>query len=122
MLLRYFKPEEFQLDGKPVFEWMDAGFLIKLDECRHIAGIPFKITSSYRTAAKNKAVGGAKNSMHLKGQAVDIACTDDQQRWHIVNCALMLGLSVGIMENAIHLDNRNTGPVMFHYYAKYKKK
>lgn len=121
MELRYFSPDEFKMDGKVVFDWMDAAFLLKLDECRHLANVPFKLSSSYRTKEKNKDVGGAKNSMHLKGRAVDIQVSSDKQRWAIVKAAVQLGLSVGIMENAVHIDNRDGTPVMFHYYAKYKK-
>lgn len=119
--LRYFSPEEFTMDGKVVFDWMDATFLIKLDECRHLANVTFKLSSSYRSTEKNKAVGGAKNSMHLKGRAVDILVSSDSQRWAIVNAAVQLGLSVGIMKNAVHIDNRDGNKVLFHYYDKYKK-
>ena len=33
---------------------------------------PIQIISAYRSEAHNKKVGGAKNSMHLKGKASDI--------------------------------------------------
>lgn len=33
---------------------------------------PIKITSGFRFQALNKAVGGAKNSQHMRGQAADI--------------------------------------------------
>lgn len=118
--MRYFKPEEFTMDGQNVFEHMQSDFLKLLDECRHIAGVPFQINSSFRTKEKNKAVGGAPNSMHVKGRAVDIRATNGITRMKIVRAALSLGLTVGIMENAIHLDNRDE-QTLFHYYAKYKK-
>ena len=35
---------------------------------------PYKINSGYRCPALNAAVGGAKNSQHMKGQAADITC------------------------------------------------
>ncbi len=40
------------------------------------------ITSGYRCAALNKAVGGVKNSQHTLGQAVDLKC-DITQFWAI---------------------------------------
>lgn len=41
------------------------------DEYKH----PIQVTSGYRCAALNKAVGGAKTSQHLTGCAADIKCT-----------------------------------------------
>ena len=117
MELRYFPESEFTMDGVNVFTKMDETFLALLDQCRHIAGVGFVITSSYRSPEKNKAVGGASNSMHLYGRAVDVVATDGKVRAKIVKAALSLGLSVGVMKNAIHLDNRE-GQVLFHYYGK----
>lgn len=36
---------------------------------------PIKINSFFRSSEVNKAVGGAKNSQHLKGEAIDIDAT-----------------------------------------------
>lgn len=44
----------------------------RLEKVRALVGKPIKITSGYRTAAHNKAVGGAPGSYHLKGMAADI--------------------------------------------------
>lgn len=43
-----------------------------LDPLREAWGRPLVVTSGYRCAALNRAVGGAKMSMHLTGQAADI--------------------------------------------------
>lgn len=37
------------------------------------------VTSGYRSRAVNAALGGAKNSYHLLGKAVDIKCKDFQE-------------------------------------------
>lgn len=42
-----------------------------LQPIRDMLGKPMIITSGYRNAAVNKLTGGADNSQHLKGQAVD---------------------------------------------------
>ena len=118
--LKYFSPSEFTMDGQPVFHKMNPAFLQLLDKCRELAGVPFVITSSYRSPSKNRRVGGAVNSMHLYGRAVDIECNNPVARWIIIKAAIELGLSVGIMERAIHLDNRDGKPVMFDYYKKYR--
>lgn len=118
--MRYFQPHEFHCLGQPVFDKMQPEFLALLDECRHRANIAFKITSSYRDPEHNRRVGGAPNSMHLQGRAVDIACNNPAARWIIIKAAIELGLSVGIMEQALHLDNRDSKPVVFDYYKKYR--
>lgn len=46
-----------------------------LDPAREQLGSPITITSGYRNEALNKAVGGAKGSHHLYGQAADITST-----------------------------------------------
>ena len=39
-------------------------------------GEPVVINSGFRSQAVNIAVGGAKNSQHMKGEAADIKCKD----------------------------------------------
>lgn len=65
---KYFQPNEVQ-NLKPEL-------IAKLDLARGLAGIPFKITSGYRTKNHNKEVGGVEGSSHEKGEAVDILIKD----------------------------------------------
>tara|TARA_R110002012_G_scaffold4583_9_gene21028 strand:+ start:707 stop:1168 length:462 start_codon:yes stop_codon:yes gene_type:complete len=39
---------------------------------REFVGGPIKVTSMFRSAALNEAIGGAKSSQHMKGQALDL--------------------------------------------------
>lgn len=120
--MRYFKPEEFTQKGVVVFEKMQPEFIELLDECRHLAAVPFKITSAYRDPEHNRRVEGSPTSWHLKGRAVDIDCPNIRTRARIIKAALEVGLTVGVMQYALHLDNRNTAePVVFDYYAKYRR-
>ena len=58
-------------DGSdPVF--IDTRLVQVLQSIRDHFGEPVVITSAYRTAAHNKAVGGAKYSQHCYGRAADI--------------------------------------------------
>lgn len=58
-------------DGSdPVF--VDSELVRVLQNIRDHFGKPVIITSAYRTAAHNKAVGGAKYSQHCYGRAADI--------------------------------------------------
>lgn len=45
-----------------------------LQPLRNSLKLPVVVTSGYRCAAVNKAVGGVATSQHLKGQAADIQC------------------------------------------------
>jgi hypothetical protein len=45
-----------------------------LQPVRDILNMPVSVNSAYRSAAVNRAVGGAGNSQHTKGEAADIVC------------------------------------------------
>lgn len=53
--------ENFKKLAENVFEPIRAHF-----------GKPIRLSSGYRSAALNKAVGGASSSQHCKGEAIDI--------------------------------------------------
>ena len=46
-----------------------------LEPLRLLLGVPVIVSSGYRCAALNKAVGGMRTSQHQKGQAADLVCT-----------------------------------------------
>lgn len=59
--MRYFKPSEFACPhcGEGA-DKMDTSLLQHLDAARHIAGVPFVITSAYRCDDHNRDVGGVE--------------------------------------------------------------
>ena len=85
---------------------MDDGFLQMLDDARGIAGIPFNITSGYRTKNRNKLVGGVQNSSHLIGKACDISVQSGNERYIILNALIKSGFRrLGVAKTFIHCDN-----------------
>lgn len=99
--LRYFKPYEFS----PHEDKMSPKLLSMLDEVRHIAGVPMVITSAYRDPEHNRRVGGASNSAHLRGTAVDIRVHDGRSRYLILAAAIQVGFHrIGVGNTFIHLD------------------
>ena len=67
-----FTVQEFRCkDGSDTI-LIDTALVSLLQEIRDAFGKPITINSAYRTAAYNKAVGGATNSQHVKGTAADI--------------------------------------------------
>ena len=55
---------------------VDEVLAVVLQCIREHFGKPVTITSGYRTAVHNAAVGGAKSSQHLLGRAADIRVED----------------------------------------------
>ena len=51
-----------------------------LDPLRERYGYPIYVSSGYRCLRLNKAVGGAKTSQHVKGEAVDIYVASARDR------------------------------------------
>jgi len=85
--IRYFKPSEFKAPDK-----LDQRLIDKLDLLRAACGFPIKVNSDVRSAGKNEMVGGAKNSMHLQGKAVDLHVSDGKKLFIMVEQALKLAL------------------------------
>lgn len=105
MNLRYFSKWEFTCSGENCFNKMNPLLLKKLDTARDYANIPFKITSSWRSEEHNKAIKGASNSSHLRGNAVDISCENSVERFIIVDALLKAGFTrVGIANTFVHAD------------------
>ena len=66
-----FKVREFRCrDGSDTVR-IDESLVVLLQCIREHFGKPVHITSGYRTAAHNAAVGGSKSSQHLLGRAAD---------------------------------------------------
>ena len=78
-LIRSATAERLGIDNLPPPEEMDNLRLLAikiLQPLRDAWQRPIIVTSGYRSPALNKALGGARNSQHLMGQAADICATD----------------------------------------------
>jgi len=81
----------------------------RLDLARAIAKTPFTINSALRCKRHNRKVGGIENSAHMSGHAVDIACTDLNKRFIIIDALIRVGFNrIGIYDTFIHVDNDET--------------
>jgi zinc D-Ala-D-Ala carboxypeptidase len=110
--MRWFNYSEFDSPDAPGSgNLMEQDFLEMLDEARTVAGIPFIITSGFRTQNHHdeltrRGYKTAKNSAHLKGCAADILATTSRDRFLIVTALLEVGFDrIGIGDTFIHVDN-----------------
>lgn len=96
---RFFKDSE--VDG------LDKELVAMLDMARAKAGVPFRITSGFRTAAQNAGLPEAvQDSAHLTGNAVDLACSESHDRYLMLKALLEVGFKrIGVYKNHLHADN-----------------
>ena len=95
---------------------MKEKFIVKLDQARGIADIPFKITSGYRCEKHNAEIGGVSSSAHTKGYAADIECKGSRSRAKIVKACIEAGFDrIGIAKGFVHVDFDPDRPVMVYW-------
>ncbi len=110
--MQYFTYQEFDSPDEPGSgKNMRADFLDLLDHAREEAGIPFKVSSGYRTQKHNqdlrdRGYKASMNSSHMKGCAADIVCVNSAHRSIIVRALVNVGFTrLGIAKSFIHVDN-----------------
>ncbi len=113
--MKFFRLEEFDCTHTGKNE-MDEAFLNKLDELREACGFPFRITSGYRDATHPNEVNKEKPGTHSQGIACDIYVRNGVEKMKIVQeaCKLDFG-GIGVAKTFVHVDTRETTPVMWTY-------
>ena len=81
---------------------------------------PIIITSGYRSAEVNKAVGGAPTSNHLTGCAVDIRCAGFEQALRYAN--ILLDISDGTKQDydELFIERSKQGRYWIHFAVRPK--
>lgn len=87
-------------------------FIAKLDKARGLAGIPFIITSGFRSLEANQSIAGSvEDSSHLSGLAVDLRVSESPARFTIVKALIEVGFTrIGIYDKHVHVDADPTKP------------
>lgn len=86
------------LDNSPdkvVTERLSALITNCLDPLREAYGSPIRVNSGYRSPAVNRAVGGATNSQHGKGEAADLSTGSRATNKQLYNLVLELSRTQG---------------------------
>ena len=96
--LTHFSPSEFSRPDK-----ISPQLLYRLDSARAIYGSPIRITSDYRPLDTT--------SSHSIGLAVDLACANSYNRFHLLHALIAAGFDrIGVYDLHIHVDIDKTRP------------
>ncbi len=84
---------------------LDRRLINALSVFERALDIDITYTSGYRTLEQELALGGSSTGSHLKGLAMDIACSESIPRYKIIFCAMVAGFKrIGIGKTHVHLD------------------
>tara|TARA_R100000781_G_scaffold4152_2_gene5347 strand:- start:1756 stop:2148 length:393 start_codon:yes stop_codon:yes gene_type:complete len=115
MAFTYFKITEFDSPDEAGSGFkMNSKFVELLDQARGLTitkknpnGVPFRVTSGYRTKEHNLKVGGRIGSSHCKGLAVDLAYKNNNELYLILNALMKVGMTrygISFKSKFIHVD------------------
>lgn len=104
----FFSPKELASKGNGSLRF-SVKTLIKVNELRRLYGKPIIINSAFRDFEHNAKVGGAPNSKHKLGIALDIRILDKEEGKLLEKLAKTLEFKgIGRYKTFIHLDTRET--------------
>jgi uncharacterized protein YcbK (DUF882 family) len=114
----FFTQDELRCKGTDECN-MDQEFMEMLVSLRYAYDKPMVISSGYRDASYNQVIGGAKNSPHLFGKAVDVLVSG-RDAYELMSLAMEKDFSgIGISQRGPHesrfihidtMDNSNMHP------------
>jgi len=101
MIWDFFSEEELKCKGTGECD-MDERFISRLVKLRKDFNQPMIISSGYRHESYNQVIGGAKNSPHLYGKAVDVLVSG-KVAYRLMNLAMKHGFTgIGISQRGNH--------------------
>ena len=101
-----FRAREFRCKcGQCKTALVDDILVFQLQAIRNRFGASVNITSGYRCAAHNKAVGGDPHSSHMQGMAADIVVTGVKPK-AVAEFAESMGIArVGLYDSFVHIGS-----------------
>lgn len=109
-LSKNFRRSEFACRCGCGFDEIDPLLVRALQDLRDMINQPIHVNSGCRCPAHNEAVGGAKNSYHMKGMAADIACRwigPKQLRAFAIQVPEFYNGGIGLYPGFLHVDIRH---------------
>ena len=106
--IRDFRFEEFIRRQADMEEgYMDGRVIVRLQKMRDILGFPIVVSSGYRSEEWNRKIGGAKNSLHLVGKAVDVVFNNTKEKMALISVGALFFNGVIVYDKHIHFDLRS---------------
>jgi len=128
-LSKHFDSSEFACKGKscckgsyPVAEKLLLSLEILRGTVSKALGVdtPLNINSGFRCRAHNQSIGGAGNSYHTRGSAVDIKTPEGMDDWYFFQIAKNLKVGdnylfggIGYYDGWLHADVRESKQVVW---------
>jgi hypothetical protein len=115
-------------DFKATSHWLDSCLIDAASVIRQFINSPVMVLSTLRTVSHNIACGGARDSYHLKGRAIDLRCGVFQslvnenifRRGELFNALMATGIrGFGFSDTFIHLDSRLSGMLIGPDFGSY---
>ena len=98
---QYFTEDELRCKGTDEC-CMDEQFMLTLEALRQEFNEPMIISSAYRDLSYNQVIGGAKNSPHLYGKAVDVVISG-KKAYRLIKLAIQYGFTgIGVSQRGQH--------------------
>lgn len=124
------KARMLKIENNPNAEQIEnlRALVKQLDWLREYIGRPIVVTSGYRNHAVNRAVGGSKNSDHLRGQAADIHVPgwSTQKLFDTIrNSGIVFDQLIQEFDSWVHISydrKHNKRQAVYAYYEKGEKK
>ncbi|MCD8479880.1 MAG: D-Ala-D-Ala carboxypeptidase family metallohydrolase [Candidatus Cloacimonetes bacterium] len=119
-LSKNFTSEEFACKCGCGYDTPNPELIRMLQAARDLYGKPMQITSGCRCIKHNRNVGGAANSAHIQGMAVDIATPTGEARYEIINALMKSGfrrIGINFKKKFVHadIDESKPHPTIFSY-------
>lgn len=89
------------------FDTFDAETAKIADEAREFVGKPITPSSVCRCESHNKNEGGARNSYHLKGRAIDLPCNNPKALYDYLCNKYPNNYGFGLYLSFVHIDTRD---------------
>lgn len=107
---QHFKVKEFACQDGSQVVFIDSYLVSILDILRNQVGKPVHVNSGYRTPTRNKDVGGAKYSYHMRGMAADIRVNgiSPKEIANKLNEIIPDGCGIIVYNRWVHIDTRTS--------------